>query len=327
MAQAVRTWRALGTTVAVSTTHRERLEEAAGLLAAELDEIDRCCSRFRRDSEISRLERAGGRWVSVSPLLFEALAVALRVAEETSGAVDPTVGEAVSALGYDRDFGDVAKDGPALTAPPNPATGWWSIELDPRRGAVRVPAGVLVDLGASAKAFAADRAASCIARSTGAGVLVSLGGDVAVAGSPPRLGWPVGIAADAAAALTDVQQVVTLWHGAVATSSTSSRSWRRGTRRLHHIVDPFTGDAAGDRWQLVSVAAPDCVAANAASTAAVVWGDEAPERLRATGLAARLLDRDGSVTLIGSWPAAATETVEAETPTERAHLRSAAWPR
>jgi thiamine biosynthesis lipoprotein len=289
----------------VATTDDAEIALAAAMLRSELEALDRACSRFRPDSEISRLERSGGRWVTVSGLLFEALSVALDVAEQTGGAVDPTVGEALEALGYDRDFAAVERSGPPLAERPNPATGWWSIELDQARQTVRVPEGIVVDLGSSAKAFAADRAAASIARATGAGTLVSLGGDVSVAGPPPAGGWPVGIALNADSAITDVQQVVCLSSGGLATSSTVSRSWRRGGRTLHHIVDPFTGDVASDCWRLVSIAAPTCVAANAASTAAVVWGEEAIQRLEAAAMTARLVARDGSVLTLGAWPSAA----------------------
>jgi len=292
----------------VATTDEAVIDLAAAMLRSDLEALDHSCSRFRLDSEISRLEHSGGRSVVVSGLLFEALSVALDVAEQTGGAVDPTVGEALEALGYDRDFAEVERSGPPIVERPNPATGWWSIELDRERQTVRIPDGVVVDLGSSAKAFAADRAAASIARTTGAGTLVSLGGDVSVAGPPPAGGWPVGIAANADSAVTDVQQVVCLSSGGLATSSTVSRSWRRGDRTLHHIVDPFTGDVASDCWRLVSVTAPTCVAANAASTAAVVWGEEAVARLGAATMTARLVARDGSVVTVGVWPSAAGET-------------------
>src|SRR6202035_2030303 len=115
-------------------------------------------------------------------------------------------------------------------------------------------AGTLLDLGATAKALAVDRAARAIAAETGAGVLVGLGGDVAVAGDAPPGGWPVGIATDSSTPPAAVTRVVALRHGGLASSSTAVRTWRRGARTLHHIVDPRTGEPAGTHWRLVSVA-------------------------------------------------------------------------
>jgi thiamine biosynthesis lipoprotein len=127
----------------------------------------------------------------VSPLLLALVQAALRAARVTGGAVDPTVGGALSGLGYDRDFPAV----PAESAGPlviRRVPGWWAVEVDPDAGTVRVPAGVVLDLGATAKAYAADRAARDAAAAAGCGVLVSLGGDIAVAGSGPPAAGPSG---------------------------------------------------------------------------------------------------------------------------------------
>ncbi|MGO9658970.1 MAG: FAD:protein FMN transferase, partial [Acidimicrobiales bacterium] len=222
-------------------------------------------------------------------------------AEITDGAVDPTVGAAMIGLGYDRDFDEVPADSAALAEPPSPVPGWRCIELNARERLLSAPQGVVLDLGATAKAFASDRAAARVARLTGTAVLVDLGGDVAVAGAPPE-GWPVGIALDCATSPSACDVVVALRHGGLASSGTSVRTWRRGGRQVHHIVDPRTGDSAKTCWQLVSVAAPSCLVANAASTAAIVWGEGAPERLSAMGLACRLVRTDGSVLALNGWP-------------------------
>jgi len=295
--------RALGTTATVAVTRGAAREIARALLRVELDAVDRACSRFRPDSEVWTLAAASGTPVRVSELLFEALAVACRAAHHTGGAVDPTVGAAVVALGYDRDFASVARTGPALDSPARPAPGWWQVALDPATRTVRVPAGVLLDLGATAKALAADRAAGVIAGEIGGGVLVGLGGDVAVAGDAPGEGWAVGIATDAATPRTAATRTVAVRHGGVASSSTAVRAWRRGDRTIHHIVDPRTGEAAGAHWRLVSVAAASCVDANAASTAAIVWGPSAVERLEALHLPSRLVRHDGAVVTVAGWPA------------------------
>jgi thiamine biosynthesis lipoprotein len=268
--------------------------------------MDRACSRFRPDSEIWHLYSSGGVAVAVSPLLYQAVTISLEVAERTGGAVDPTVGPAVEALGYDRDFAAVPRVGTALTAPPVAAPGWWNVECDPGRRTVRLPATVRLDLGATAKALVADRAAAHIASTTGSGVLVSVGGDLAVDGASPQGGWPVAIAVDSSAPV-GAELVVAVTGGGLASSSTVVRSWRRGDRRLHHIVDPATGTSASDHWRLVTVAAASCVDANAASTAAIVWGGGAADRLQAMGLPARLVRHEGAVTTVAGWPSDGAE--------------------
>jgi len=302
---ACRSVRAIGTTAVLAVLDPGAADRAERILRDELSAIDGTCSRFRADSEISALHRAGGGAVKVSALLFEALEVACDVARRTQGAVDPTVGVALQALGYDRDFNDVAPDVGGDVVAPTPAPGWWSIELDRRRRTVRVPEGVRVDLGATAKALVADRAALRIARATRSGVLVSVGGDVASAGPAPDGGWAVGIASDSSSPVEQVDQVVSIHGGGVASSSTVVRAWRRRGRPVHHIVDPSTGDSASTHWSLASCTADTCVDANAASTAAIVWGRWAVPNLSAMGHPARLVRHDGQVVTLNGWPTSA----------------------
>jgi len=299
----VRSMLAIGTTASVAVTEAGRADEALAMLALELRALDEACSRFRPDSELRQLEaNGGGQPVAVTPLLFEVIDVACRVARQTAGIVDPTVGSALIELGYDRDFTEIDPTRDEDTFVPRPAPGWWRIGMDPEAGTVTVPAGVHIDLGATAKAFAADRAAEHLAEALGCGVLVNLGGDVAVAGPVPPGGWAVGIAADCTADVARVDQVVTIVGGGLATSGTTARRWMRTGRPVHHIVDPWTGDVAPPVWSLVSVAAPSCVEANAWSTAAVVWGEDAVGNLASEDVPARLVDTTGTVTTCGHWP-------------------------
>jgi thiamine biosynthesis lipoprotein len=294
--------RAIGTTAIVVVTEPAKVETAARILRDELVAIDAACSRFRADSEVSALQRANGTPVTVSSLLFDAITVACDVARRTDGAVDLTVGTAIAALGYDRDFDELDPHGTELRDAPRPAPGWRQIELDRHERTVRIPPGTHIDLGASAKALVADRAARRIAQSMDTGVLVSIGGDIATAGTAPVGGWAVGIAADASVPTKAVDQVVSISTGAMASSSTTVRTWQRGGRRLHHIVDPATGSCAPPFWQLVSVVAESCVDANAASTAAVVWGPRAVPKLMELGLPVRLVRYDGQVITLNGWP-------------------------
>src|SRR5438132_1689440 len=297
-------FRALGTTAVVAVTDAAASDRAGSLLATELDAIDRACSRFRDDSELARLNASPGRWLPVSPLFLAALEVALTAARTTDGLVDPTIGRALRVLGYDRDFASVAAAGAPLRVRLERTAGWRAIDVDAAGRRVRIPRGVELDLGATAKAFAADRAATDIAEATGVGVIVSLGGDCAIAGPPPEGGWTIRVTDrhDAPANGPDPEATIALGAGGLATSGTSARNWTRGAERLHHLVDPRTGRPAASVWRTATVAAPTCVDANVATTAAIVLGDRARPWLEARSLPARLVTPDGSVVVLGGWP-------------------------
>jgi thiamine biosynthesis lipoprotein len=294
-------WRALGTRVSVFVTDPAALADVCRLVERELDEIDLACSRFRADSELTRVNNAKGQWVGVSSLFLEALQSALRAARLTDGAVDPTIGRALRLLGYDRDFAEIGA-GPRRWQTVTTTPSWRSVQVDVGRRAVRVPAGVELDLGATAKALAADRAARNAAALV-SGVLVNLGGDVATAGDAPPDGWAVRVTEDHDADFDAPGQTVSLTSGGLATSSTTVRRWICGGEELHHIVDPSTGQPARVVWRTVSVAAASSVDANTASTAAIVRGDQAPLWLESLDLPARLVAAEGDVLRVCGWPA------------------------
>jgi thiamine biosynthesis lipoprotein len=289
---------AFGTFGVLQVTRPEALAAARRVLAAELQAIDAACSRFRPDSELTGINTGSGRKHQLSPLLAEALAVALRAAAATDGDVDPTCGSSLVRLGYDRDFAGLAADTSPLARPPVPASGWRSVDLDESGLTVQVPPGVQLDLGATAKALAADRAATAIAAATGAGVLVNLGGDIAVAGSPPSSGWRVRIIDG----LHDPGPVVAIRDGGLATSGTGDRQWQRGELRLHHILLPATGLPVSTCWLSATVAAASCTDANTASTAAIIRSGAAPAWLTGLGLPARLAASDGQILTTPGWP-------------------------
>jgi thiamine biosynthesis lipoprotein len=304
---------ALGTTASLAVTNPAVAGEALRLLRAELEAIDLAASRFRPDSELALLNANPGRTVAVSELLFEAIEAALRAGRLTDGLVDPTVGEALQLVGYDRDFADIERDGPPLRLTARPVPGWRAITTDPAHRTVHVPAGVSIDLGATAKALCADRAATGASAITGAGVLVNLGGDIAVSGTAPAGGWSIRIThnhADPPA--TAAGPVVSIREGGLSTSSTSVRRWIRGGQAIHHIIDPATGLPAREFWRTVSVAAGTCMDANIASCAAILLGDRAPGWLEERGLPARLVDPAGLVTSVAGWPDEAISPVATE---------------
>ena len=297
-------WRALGTTVDLLVADDTALDVAADAVRVELEAIDQACSRFRFDSELSRLHDFPDRAVPVSALLFRAFDVAVRAARLTEGAVDPTVGGALRRLGYDRDHGAIS---PATTPPTIVARrvpGWQAIQLDSVNRTVRLRRDVEVDLGSTGKALAADLAAGAAHRAAGSGVLVSLGGDIATAGPPPIGGWRVLAAETSAATSADHPggEVIAIGRDAVATSSTTVRRWSAAGAVRHHIVDPATGLSVDGPWRTVTVVAGTCVDANTASTAAIVRGDSALDWLAGLGLPARLVSTSGDVVRVAGWP-------------------------
>jgi thiamine biosynthesis lipoprotein len=274
-------WSAIGTTVHVLVDD-DVLDTAVTVVRLQLAELDAACSRFR-DSELTRLRPGRQR---VGPVLAGALRAALDAAAATDGLVDPTLCRAMVANGYDRTFDDLPPDRPAPTA--GPLGRWREVHLD---GDVLDLPDVQLDLGATAKAWAADRAAGTLADRLGRPVLVNLGADIAAVGGT----WPVEVGDPGGPA--DVVEVT----GGLATSSTVRRTWTAGGVRRHHVLDPRTGSPAGSCWRTVSVAARTCLEANTASTAAVVLGERAPRWL--TGLPARLVDAAGHTTYVGGWAA------------------------
>jgi thiamine biosynthesis lipoprotein len=293
---------ALGTTATACVADPDRLAEALRILRDELDQVDAACSRFRSDSELMGVNAAAGESQQISPLLYAAVQVALEAAEATDGILDPTVGGALCAVGYDRSFTEISAGGPRLGRVVFAGVpGWQLVDLDPATQTLCIPHGAQLDLGATAKAFACDRAADAIRVATDTDVLVSLGGDISVAGAPLG-GWPIRITDDHRAPLDGPGPVIAITHGGLATSSTSVRRWRVGDEELHHLIDPRTGTSARSRWRTVSVAAPTCLAANTASSTALILGDAAPEWLSERALPARLVATDGARTYTGGWP-------------------------
>lgn len=335
-------WQALGTSVELVLSDSRELAQARAIVERELDEIDRACSRFREDSELTRVNASAGRTVQVDPLLIEAAEVGLRAAELTAGDVDPTLGAVLELAGYDRDWrllaclppamggprmgeqprhdlsgtlgttgraddgspslswGETARQAPRVLA--TMRAGWEAVELDRDRATLRIPLGVKLDLGATAKAWAADRSSRAVYQVTGCGVLVSLGGDISTAGPSPASGWRIHVTDDHRSGPDAPGQTVSIAAGGLATSSTTVRRWRHEGRTMHHIIDPSTGGPVAEAWRTVSVAAIDCADANIAATAAIVRGQRAPEWLTGLGVPARLVGSDGEVLTVGSWP-------------------------
>jgi len=315
MTVAITSWKALGTSVHVLATDSDALGRAVTAVRDVLADVDAAYSRFREDSELSRLNSRAGGAVRVSPLLATAIDAALRAARLTDGAVDPTIGHAIRVAGYDDDFSRIAGPHPALSQRgremergpvalrASRVPGWQAIRFDRLSRTVLMPPRVELDLGSTGKALAADLAATAALAAAGAGgVLVSLGGDIATAGQPPAGGWRILVAEDSRAKPDGIGEVICVPAGGVATSSTTVRRWTRGGAVLHHIIDPQTSLPTTGPFRTVTVAAASCLDANIASTAAIVRGEAAIDWLMGCRLPARLVENDGTIHYIGRWP-------------------------
>ncbi len=301
------TLEAFGTTALVAVTEAGSLAAARAVVERVVAEFDQACSRFRDDSELSLVNAAAGAAVRVGPVLLEAVTVALRAARLTGGDVDPTIGQALISLGYDRDFAalSLGEDGAVVSPGARPLAsvpGWRTVIVDPDLGTIRVAGGVSLDLGATAKALAADRAATEASAAAGCGVLVSFAGDLAIAGPAPAEGWRIRVTDDHRSGFDAPGQWISLSSGGLATSSTMVRQWRTDNGTAHHLIDPLTGRSADSVWRTVSVSASSCVDANIASTATIVRGEKAAPWLEALALPSRLVRTNGTVLHVGGWP-------------------------
>jgi thiamine biosynthesis lipoprotein len=294
-------FRALGTYVHLATT--ADLARAVELAEAVLAEVDRACSRFRPDSDLSVANARAGTWTAVDPLLVAAVGVAIDAARETDGLVDPCLGQQLVEIGYDDDLAVVLarrspRDVPAATPRPD---AWREVGVDPG-GAVLVPSGVQLDLGATAKAWASDLLAVTLVDALGGDALVSLGGDVRIAGEG-RYAWPVEVTEHPDGLGDDLPaERLTLDGGGLATSSMTVRRWTAGGVERHHLLDPRTGRPVTPYWRTVTATGPTCVAANVATTAAVVLGAGAERWLAEHTIDARLVSATGTVRRVGHWP-------------------------
>jgi thiamine biosynthesis lipoprotein len=296
LAESSATFRLWEGTAVVVVADPDVLKGAETAVRNVVARIDRACSRFRDDSELSAVNEAAGRPVEVSPLMLSALDAALRAARLTDGDVDPTVGRALLALEAEDEAG--RSRAPRIAAVP----GWQAVTINRARSTVTLAKGVVLDLGATAKALAADLAAREACRVSGSGVLVSLGGDISIAGAAPEEGWSVRVTDDHRADATAPGQTITIRSGGLATSSTTVRRWQTSSGAVHHLLDPRTGRPATEVWRTVSVTAGSCLDANIASTAAIVRGHRAVEWLEGLGLPSRLIGIDGTVRHLAGWP-------------------------
>jgi thiamine biosynthesis lipoprotein len=275
-----RTFRAMGTEIELFVD-AERADDALDAAEREFHRLESLLSRFRDDSELSQLNRDGS--IDAGPDLLRVVELALTARERTDGRFDPTVHDAVVSAGYDRTFEAVPADG-ADAGAAVPAGG--AVRIHGNR--IELPAGVRIDLGGIGKGYAAERAAEPLA--TAGPCLVNAGGDIATRGGS----WPVGVATG------DGTLTLELSGHALATSGRDRRTWRRGGRALHHLIDPSTGASATSDVLRVTVVAGDAVDAEVLATSLFLAGmDDAAMEADAAGVAAIIVGADGRTLLAG----------------------------
>jgi thiamine biosynthesis lipoprotein len=253
----------MGIHLAVPPGQEARADEAIAGCFAWFEQVGERLTRFTTESELSRLNAAGGEWCTVSDLLYAVVEESLAAAQATDGLFDPALLAVLEGLGYDRDFREIARrevasqvaaqdSAVAVRGGPvaMPAQRWREIELDRARSRSRLPAGVRLDLGGIVKGWVADRALDRYFADL-PNVLIDAGGDIrARGGARPGEPWAIGIGDPFTGAdeqtIRDVA-VLTLGCGGLATSGATMRWWYHGGERQHHLIDPRTGRPA-DLW-------------------------------------------------------------------------------
>lgn len=291
---------AMGTTVSLFAP-TDALSAARRMTCALFDEWERALSRFRPESELSRLNASAGLPVAISPLLLTTLLKALDAARATRGVFDPTILQRMIEIGYDRDFVALPARLPAAPAGRRGRTGAWrEIEVDEERRMVRLPAGVGLDFGGIAKGLAVDAALDQLVENGITPALVNAGGDLAAHGLPPDLpSWPI------IAPGRDERWVIGLERGALATSGLERRHWMQGDQSRHHLIDPATGDpSASGLWSVTAVAGACAQAEVAAKTALILGAKRGARFIETARLGALLVERSGAWSAVGAWPSA-----------------------
>lgn len=295
----VHRWRTTLSVTLPGSADAPSLQRAEQVLMTEVDRLERAASRFRADSEISAVNRFAGQWVPSSALLVELVEVALAAADSTGGLVDPCLGRQVDAAGY-RTWaaGDISVLDPAMPVPVG-AGRWGEVEVAP--GRVRIPPGVALDLGATAKAWLADEVAERIADEVGLDVIATMGGDLRVIVGDP--GWVVSADHEVPGV---PERRIGITEGGLATSGQGRRRWLTTAGPAHHLIDPRTGRSADTGWWAVSALAASATTANVAATAGMLLDADAPAWFAERGLHGLFTRWSGSGRAtshtVGQWP-------------------------
>ena len=301
-------FRAMGTIVSLLLPETQS-EEGTALVQDLFDEWEYTLSRFLPDSELSQLNKRAGAYVMVSSLLYNVMEEALEAARATGGLYDPTLLYQLQQMGYDRSFDMLDLQQNAHEQEAHLGGDWRSIELDRYRQWIHLPEGVGVDFGGIAKGMAVDAALALLRKEGMTPAMVNAGGDLSVAGTPSGASsWPIAVENRVSERENEGQEnkspwLVPLQYGSMATSGIARRHWQQGDTMRHHLIDPRTGVSAQNDMESVSVVAARCEQAEVAAKVAFLLGMErGSEFLHNHGLAALLVQRDGTWKTVGSWP-------------------------
>jgi thiamine biosynthesis lipoprotein len=248
----------------------------------EFERLEAMLSRFRPDSELSRLNRE--RSIVASEELRELVELSLVAREQTGGRFDPTLHDAICAAGYDRTFRELTGHGSSDVGPSGGG------EVSVRADSIQLGPRASLDLGGIAKGFAADRCVAMLAPHGPA--LVNAGGDLAISGPRASGPWPVAVE------VPGHRLTLALDRGGLATSGRDRRRWRVGGEVRHHLIDPSTLRPARGAPLSVTVAGPSAAAAEVSAKAVFLAEDPAGEATRA-GTPAVIVSADGDVRLVG----------------------------
>lgn len=258
---------------------------ALARVRAEFERLEAIFSRFRPDSELSRLNEAGS--IEAGTELLAVVRLALAARERTAGRFDPTLHDALVAAGYDRTFDELDEHAAPRPAP-DPSR---SRDVAIRGRRIQLGPGVRLDLGGIVKGYAADR---CTQQLAPLGpCLVNAGGDLAVAGARSAGPWPVAVD------LPDGRLTLAVASGGLATSGCDRRRWRQRSVERHHLIDPATCRPAEGGPLTVTVAAPSATDAEVAAKSIFLAGDRAEREAELLGTPAVIVRADGRPRLVG----------------------------
>lgn len=296
-------FRAMNTDIVLLSPEGGRAYERAGdAVRCVFTEVERCLSRFRPDSELSVLNRSEGRSFHASPLLFRAVSLAVKAAEETNGLFDPTILSTLEAAGYDRSFeliGAVAQISITATSGKGSSADYRSIRCDASSSTIQLGVGQRIDLGGIGKGLAVDLALAATEELPSR--CINAGGDLAVRGaSEGATGWTIALEDGGHAAPLSVQ----VTDAALATSTTLKRRWMAGDEVCHHLIDPRTGRPSTSSLRTVTVVAATCVQADIAAKTALLLGEDGIAFLAERGMHGFAVRTDSSATATSGWPTA-----------------------
>ncbi|MDO8690993.1 MAG: FAD:protein FMN transferase [Dehalococcoidia bacterium] len=230
-------------------------------------------SRFRPESELSRLNASSGQPFRASPVLFNLVFMAKAAAQSTDGIFDPTILGALVTAGYDRSFDllDQESVSPAASTGSARAHSWRDVGLDAQTRTIHLPPGCGLDLGGIGKGWCVDQAAAGFQRF--GNFAVDAGGDIFAGGFQfDGSDWTVGV--EDPFMPGDDLAVIKVRDRAVATSTTACRSWTRCGRKSHHLIDPRTGAPSQSGVVSATVVAESVANAEVLAKTALLLGPE-----------------------------------------------------